>query len=255
MKNRIILIAFLGLISTIAQAQNHFFVQVGVALQNTKEMRIARGFKRSAGSYLNIGYERQTPKSINRISLLFMHSRRSNVVTFNNLTPEVRYEYLQRKGNWAIGGYADVGTMLSLASGAWANENAFSYCIWSSVGASASYEKRIGQNRVWQTKFSLPVLSYVVRPSYTFPYSDNFLTDEKFDLGRQGLAKAILTGGKLQAIGQFSNIKFSTAIHTTSANKKWDYGLQYQLSYLHASGLKALSQVNHQIGLNIQKIK
>ncbi len=249
------MVVCLWLISTSVQAQSHFFVQVGWTIQNIKETRIARDFKRSLGTNVNIGYERQTQKNINRVLVMFMHSRRSNVVTFNNLTPEIRYEYLQRKGNWAIGGYADVGTILSLASGVWAKENGLSYCIWSSVGASARYEKRIGQNRVWQSAFSLPVLSYVVRPSYMFPYSDNFLTEEKFDLGKRGLAKAILTGCKLQAIGQFSNIKFNTAIYTTSANKKWSYGLQYQMSYLHASGSKALSQVNHQIGLKIQKIK
>ncbi len=185
--------------------------------------------------------------------------RKLRISFSDNLRPEIKYDYLRIiHKNKAIGGYIDLCSLIAFRRGKGTSENGISYCLWSSLGISAQINKTINISKKtinWNNKVSLPIISYVVRPSYSFPYSDNFIQEGTFNFARSGLAKAIVTGGNLKDITAFSNIRFQTGLNYIADNKKWGYGLHYSFGYLQTKELKPLFQFNHQISLTIQKIR
>ena len=262
MKNKInsVFIVIIAMI-TIAKGQtNHvYFISGGLTFQKSKETRFTSNFRSGIGYNVSMGYERQTEKSINRVSLLFIQASqgKSNISFSRNLRPEIRYEYLKKNKSIDVGGFIDIGSLISFRNGTWANENSISYCMWSSLGISTQFKKSINvfdKKAEWKTCFSSPLLSYLVRPSYSFPYTDNFLTQEKFNLNRTNLRKAIVTSGKFKSIGSFTNIRVQTGVDFVTENKKWSWGINYALGYLQTKEAKPLFQFNHQINFVAQKL-
>ena len=49
----------------------------------------------------------------------------------------------------------------------------------------------------WETRVSMPIVTYLIRPSYTFPYTDKYLEKDVFQFSKKGLAQNIITSGKI----------------------------------------------------------
>jgi hypothetical protein len=262
MKFNLLIICLILQNLSVAQSTHNFYLKGGLNFINTKETRFQSNFRNGFGVNTALGYDKLTEKAIHRMSILFAFTQpgKGNVSFSNVLQPELRYEYLRhtKYKNLAIGGYADIGTILAIRGGNWVNDNVISFCIWSSLGVSSQYEKPIklgSKNLTWQTQFSLPLATYLVRPSYTFPYTDNYLQNEVFQFGTEGLAQKIITGGKFAFWDKFLNIKFQTGLMLPSINQKWIFGLQYEFNYLQTQELKPLFQSVHQINFIIKKHK
>jgi len=237
---------------------NSYFIDFGIALPSTKETHYASNFRNGIGYLVNFGYERNSAKAINRVSVSFMQAAqgKENVSYSNLLRPEVRYEHLRKRDekNLNLGGYYDVGALLNFRRGSWPSENNINYSIWSSLGLVATYKKLLTLNSKqfsWDTKFSLPLLTYLIRPSYTFPYTDNYLEDGVFNFDRSGLGEKIVTGGNIVTINKFMNVGFQTGIALPSKNERWDYGLTYSFNYFQTNELKPVFQIIHALHLSV----
>ena len=157
-----------------------------------------------------------------------------------------------------IGGYYDIGTLLNFRRGVWADENSINYTIWSSLGISSQYNKPIKFNDKqinWNTKFSVPLLTYLVRPSYTFPYPDNYLENGVFNFDQSGLGSEIITGGKFVSFDKFLNMGFQTGFSLPTNNKNWELGLNYSFNYLQTNELKPVFQSMHLINFTTKFLK
>jgi hypothetical protein len=233
-----------------------------MAIPSTKETHYTSNFKNGIGYNVQIGYERQSSKSINRFSVLFLQSSqgKGNVSFSNILRPEIRYEHLRKinESGLYIGGYYDIGTLLNFRRGVWADENSINYTLWSSLGISSQYNKPVKFNNKqinWNTKFSVPLLTYLVRPSYTFPYPDNYLENGVFNFDQSGLGNKIITGGKFVSFDKFLNIGFQTGLSLPTNNQKWELGVNYSFNYLQTSELKPVFQSMHLINFTTKFLK
>lgn len=262
-KNIQIAILLYFIIITCLKAQNssNIIVSSGLCFQSTKESRFTANFRDGVGYSALAGYEIINEKSIRRFSIAFIQAKqgKGNISFSNNFRPEIRNEYLIKlTNNLYLGSYLDIGSLLEFRSGKWTSENSISYCIWSSLGVSTQINKNFSvfnKTMTWKNIFSMPLVSYVIRPSYSFPYTNNFLEQETFNFEREGLGRTIIAGGKIQLTTVFNNIQLKTGLEMSPQNKKWKYGCNYMLSYLQTKELKPLYQFNHQINFIIQKIK
>jgi hypothetical protein len=244
------------------EVSNSYFLNFGLAIPSTKETHYTSNFRNGIGYNVQIGYERQSSKSINRFSVLFLQSKqgKENLSFSNILRPEIRYEHLRKinESGLSIGGYFDIGTLLNFRRGTWADENSINYTMWSSFGFSSQYEKSIklkDKKINWNSKFSVPLMTYLIRPSYTFPYTDNYLENGVFSFDRSGLSKKIVTGGKLVSLDKFLNIGFQTGFSFPTNNNKWELGVNYSLNYMQTNELKPIFQSVHLINLTTKFLK
>lgn len=238
------------------------FLNVGLNFLNNKETHYTSNFRNGIGYNILIGYEYKTQNSINNISLTFLNAKtgNGNISTSNLLQPELIYEYLRTipKSGISIGGYLDFGSLLNFRSGKWAAENSTNYTIWSSLGLSTQYQKAVNigtQKLNWNTRFSIPAFSYLIRPSYTFPYTDNYLQNNVFEFDRTGLGSRILTGGRFAFLDKFLKTQFQTGFTIPTKNNKWELGLNYVFDYLQTNELKPVFQFGHQLNLTTKFIK
>ena len=265
MKSGILLIICLIILSDSAFGQdkiNRIFFDLGINYLSNKETHFTSNFRDGVGSRFEIGFERKTPKSINRFSLLGAHTNTGNDNISRSITlqPELRYTHLRSISNkgFQLGGYLDAGTLLNFRQGVWSNENGTNYTIWSSLGLSTQFDKKIsfGNRELnWITQFSIPILSYLIRPSYTFPYTDNFLENEVFNFERSGLGEKIITGGSLALLNNFFRPQFQTGFSFSTKNKNWEFGLKYAFDYLQTQEVKPVFQTRHQLSLTSKLTK
>lgn len=239
-----------------------YFLNFGVAIPSTKETHFTSNFRRGVGYNVQMGYERKSLKSTNRFSVLFLQANqgKGNISYSTILRPEIKYEHLRsinENGLW-IGGYYDIGTLLNFRRGIWGSEKGINYTIWSSVGVSSQYNKQIrlmDKQFRWNTRFSIPILTYLIRPSYTFPYPDNYLQSGVFSFDRNGLGKKIVSGGNFVTFDKFLNVSFQTGISIPTENKKWEFGINYSFNYMQTNELKPVFQPIHSLNFNIKFLK
>lgn len=264
-KNIPIYILSLAIFSTINAQDvktNSWFINFGIALPSTKETHYSSNFRKGIGCNVELGFERNTSKSIHQISLLFLQAPqgKGNISYSNLLKPQIRYEHLRKISDSGlnIGGYFDVGTLLNFRRGSWANENKINYTIWSSLGIGIQYNKPLQVKKrqlKWNTKFSVPFLTYLIRPSYTFPYSDNYLQNGVFSFDRSGLGEKIVTGGQLVTLNKFLNLGFQTGVTLPTENRNWEFGLNYSFNYLQTNEIKPVFQSTHLLNFIAKYLK
>ncbi len=262
MKKYLIFIVFIFITTwSTAQTNQNFYIGGGLTQQSTRESRFTSNFRQGLGQKVLMGYEKNTLKRINKIDISFNHVNigEGNISRAKSLQPEIRYEHLRLLKNpkIALGSYVDIGTILSFRNN-WASDSYLSYCIWNSVGLSGRYQKTIalgGRTLIWQTQASMPIVSYLIRPSYTFPYTDNYLENGVFQLDQTGLAGKIITGGSLVLPHKFSNIRFQTALFLPTTNQKWSFGLNYAFDFLRTNEVKPILQTNHSLTFIIKRTK
>jgi hypothetical protein len=265
MKLSLLLLTFFTTLSlkTFGQeTMQSIFLNVGLNFLNNKETHYTSNFRNGIGYNILIGYEHKTQNSINRISVVFINTKtgKGNISTSNLLQPELKYEHLRilSTSGVSIGGYLDFGSLLNFRNGKWASENSTNYTIWSSLGLSTQYQKavHIGTQKLnWNTRFSIPAFSYLIRPSYTFPYTDNYLQNNVFEFDRTGLGSKILTGGRFVFLNKFLKTQFQTGFTIPTKNNKWEFGVNYAFDYLQTNELKPVFQFGHQINLTTKFIK
>jgi len=250
------LILLFSVSAFIMQAQNEssnvFLLNFGLALSSTKETHYSSNFRNGIGYTVKLGFEKRTLKAIHRFQTSFLQAAqgKENISYSNLLNPEIRYDFLKvtNKNAVRLGGYLDAGTLLNFRRGAWADENSINYTIWSSLGVVVEYEKNLllkGTELKWNINFSLPICSYLIRPSYTFPYPDNYLEDNTFNFDRSGLGGKIVTGGDLVTLDKFINLQFRTGLNLPIENIKWVFGIEYAYNYKQTDELKPMFQSIH----------
>ncbi len=237
-----------------SKTSNAYWMNHGVAFPSTKETHYTSKYRNGIGYTFQIGYDKQTSRSITGLSFMFLYSSqgKKNISYSTILRPEVKYEFLKStsRSGLKVGGYYDIGTVLNFRRGIWSIENGINYTIWSSLGFSTQYSKHIKYKEKcidWNTEFSIPVLSYLIRPSYTFPYTDNYLENEVFNFDRSGLGKSIITGGKLVTLDKFIYLGFQTGVSIPSKNKFWEFGLRYSFKFTQTNEVKPMHQTIHEI--------
>lgn len=261
---KILLFLVLIAISSFLNAQNThgYFIGVGLTQQRTKEVRFTSNFRNGLGINMSLGYEKTSPKALQKMSLIFLKANqgKENISFTTNLRPELYYEYLKIIGEKgvSIGGHVGLGTILGIKRGVWSPENYISYSIWNSVGISGQYQSPLSiSNKIgtWKTQVSMPIVTYLIRPSYTFPYTDNYLENDVFRFSRKGLAQKIITGGNIVLPNKFTNINFQTGIWLPNARKTATFGLQYAFNLYATKEVKPIIQTNHSLNLIIKKGK
>ena len=242
-----------------AQRDHSFYMTNGLSFQQTKDLRFTSTFRSGLGYNADLVYENQKDSVINRVAALFTFSTqgKSNISYSLNLNPELRYEHLRnwRFPNFYLGAYIDAGSLIAHRFGRWTSDTNISYTIWSSLGVAARYERPLnfkGRQLLWRTHCSLPLLAYVVRPAYSFPYTDNFLEQDQFNFEREGLAGNIIKGGKIKTVGGFTRLHFQTGLLLPTKNNKWALGFAYRLSLLQTNDLKPIYQFTHQLNFIVQ---
>lgn len=256
----IALLFILPLFTTAQDTINHsWFFSNGLAIPSTKETHYSSNFRSGIGYHVQLGYERSSLKSINKISTSFLKASqgKGNVSYSNLLRPQLSYEHLRllKDKGIHIGGQLDIGSLLNFRRGTWPNENSINYTIWTSIGIAAQYDKSLNIKKrklSWTTTISAPLLTYLIRPSYTFPYTDNYLESGVFDFGRSGLGKKIITGGKINSLNRFLNLKIQSGIILPFEKSKWQFGISYTYNYLHTNEIKPVFHSVHSVNFIIK---
>ncbi len=179
--------------------------------------------------------------------------RAGELVAFNNLRPEFIYTYQREIANWYVGGYFGLGSLLSFPTGLWAGNNNISYSIWGSVGLATEFQKRLPFNNERFAIFSrlrIPIVSYVIRPSYGLPYPEDFIEDGVFNFQREGMGRYVLSSGNLNSLNTFQKAYFEVGFSSYFAKKRHEIGLSYILDYLKIDEVKEVKQVKNGIQLS-----
>jgi len=238
------------------KGKHYFHIDYGLNHQSILEQRFSSLPLHFTGFNTRLAYSWENEKSLQSVTTDFSKTTTKGKVSlfFNVLNPELRYTNwrLRKDKNIHFGGYWDAGTVLQFPSGNWAGDNEISYTIWSSLGLSALYRKEIQLfNRPFLIKgeASFPLFTYLIRPAYGFPYSENFLQDGIFDFKRTGLGGYIIKSGKLRTVNAFQNVKLNSSLALPLTAKQHQIGLHYQWSFLYAKGEKSISYAQHHLTL------
>jgi len=244
-------------INTNAQKINHnLYINDGIDFLSNKESHYTSNLRSGIGYNILIGYERKGGKSINRISLFFLQTKtgKGNLSGSNILHSELKYEHLWKitKKEIYLGAYINIGGLINLRTGYWTKGTKISYAIWSSLGISTQFQKQLIIKKLninWINKFSFPIVSYLIRPSYAFAYTDNYLYSNVFQRGEKEPANKIITGGKIVSWDKFLKFRYQTEITMPTNNKKWEFGVNYIFDFIQTREIKPMIQTSHQINL------
>lgn len=176
--------------------------------------------------------------------------RKKEMVAFTNLRPELIYTYHKKIATFLVGGYFDVGSLLSFPVGLWAGNNSISYTNWSSLGLSVELHKRLPYNKerfAVLSRLRTPIVSYVTRPSYGLPYPTGFVEDGVFDFQRTGMGKYVLSSGEITSFNRFQKVYFELGLTSRFTKKQHEVGLSYVLDYLKVRDVKGVRQVKNSI--------
>lgn len=234
-------------------------IEFGGNLQTSLEQRFFSESKKHTGFNLTLGYEFGKNNRHNQLELNFSKNALdlSKIADFLHLKPEIRYTHTRALPGKSIhlGGFYDVGALLTFPRISWGGNNEISYSIWSSLGVVAKWEKPITikeKNLIIKASGSLPIIGYVIRPSYGLPYTENFLEDGTFDFKRTGLAQAILTGGKIRSLNSFINYKANIGLALPFGKKGHEVGLEYAWEYFWVGGNKSTALAQHQLSIGLK---
>ena len=236
-----------------------FVIEYGGNLQTSLDQRFVSQPKTHLGFNFNLGYEFGKNNRLNTLELSFSKNVAdfTKLVEFTNLKPEFRYTHTRAIKGKAIhlGGFYDVGTFLIFPRNNWDGNNEITYTIWSSLGIAAKWNKPITLKKkelMLRASGSLPILGYVIRPAYGLPYTENFLEDGTFDFKRTGLAKAILTSGKIRTLNRFMNYKADIGLALPFGKKAHQVGLTYAWELLWVGGQKSITFAQHQLTIGLK---
>lgn len=246
---------FLAILSIKGNAQNtnHFYIGMSPTFQNTKEARFTSTFRNGTGYSAVIGYANANRKRAHNFTIEFTSAKQgaSNISYTRNLKPVINYQYLfLKKRQIALGAEIQIGSLLEFRSGLAPSTNQISYLIWNSIGISVNKSFYINTPKI---KFplalfsSMPIISYVVRPSYSFPFPDRFLEQENFNFDLDNLGSNIIKGGKLKTLNSYINLNLGLQAYKIFDNSNFGVSVKYQFNYLSYLKEKTLFQFSHHI--------
>lgn len=174
----------------------------------------------------------------------------SNISSTRNLQPNIQFSYLfQRPDKINFGPDLQIGSLLQFRNGVTSSNNQISYLIWNSLGLSLNKTFLIGSSErptPIVIYASIPLISYIIRPSYSFPFTDRFLEQENYNFDLDNLSSSIIKGGKIRTVNSFIHLKFG--IEAYRFNKKnLGASIKYQINYLSYLKQKSLFQFTHQL--------
>lgn len=239
--------------------QNRFFLEYGVQFQNSVDSRFSARTRNYLGFHTAVAVEFLRTDKIHRLEVRFSKNfnYREHIIFFEQLLPELRYTFLKpwKTSNLLVGGYADIGSYLAFPVGSWRGNNNISYTMWNSYGLSTQHQHTFSLGKLQlqhRTRFSIPLLAYVVHPSYGLPYPESYLEDGVFDFQRNGMATQILTSGKIYTLNRFQHIEVRTGVALPFRNNTSAIGIDYQLTFLQFQQLDQLRQIQHNFLLTIK---
>lgn len=247
---KLFLLTFFSILVVYLSAQNvsNFWLGIAPSIQTTKETRYTSTFRSGLGYLGTMGYSHINEKRTLFIETSFASATvgASNISSSRNLQPNLQLVYLfVRPDKINFGPDLQIGSLLQFRNGTTSSNNRISYLIWNSLGVSASKAITIGNTPVMLSA-SAPLLSYVIRPSYSFPFTDRFLLQENFNFDLENLRSNIIRGGKLRTINSFIHLKLGLGI-SPFRYKKLGMSLRYQFEYLSYLQQKSLFQFTHQL--------
>lgn len=234
-------------------------IEFGGNLQTSLEQRFVSQAKKHPGFNFTLGYEFGKENRHNQLELNFSKSTLdfSKIADFLHLKPEFRYTHMRAINGKSIhlGGFYDIGALLTFPRNSWTGNNTISYSIWSSLGVAAKWKKSITikeKSLIIRASGSLPIVGYVVRPAYGLPYTENFLEEGTFDFKQTRLAKAIITGGKIRSLNSFTNYKADIGLALPFGKKGHEVGIQYAWEFFWVGDKKSTSLAQHQLSIGLK---
>jgi len=240
---------FIG--TAIAQNTNSLWIGLSPTVQTTKETRYTSTFRSGLGYVGTLGYS-----SVNEKRTIFFETEftsttlgSSNISSTRNLQPNIQFSYLFQKAEKVnFGPDLQIGSLLQFRNGITSSNNKISYLIWNSLGLSMNKSFLLGSSErpipIILTA-SLPLLSYLIRPSYSFPFTDRFLEQENYNFDLDNLSSSIIKGGKIRTLNSFIHLKFG--VEAYRFKKNLGGSLKYQFNYLSYLKQKSLFQFTHQL--------
>jgi hypothetical protein len=259
MENKMACLILILIIGPYAFCQSDNFLPKGLEisfstnLETNKESRFSFRKRTEIGFNTSLKYHWGGIQNKQSIDVSFgknFRSLKNNLVIFNFLKPTIVYTFQRKVNNFFLGGFADIGALLAFPRG-WTGDNAIAYTLWTSLGVSAEYYKAISSKKesAFFLKLRFPLISYVVRPAYGFPYPEKFIRDGTFDFQRQNMGKYILTSGKITSLHKFQNILFDLGYLLHITKKRHQVGLTYTLEYLRYNEVRDVMQFRNGIKL------
>ncbi len=238
-----------------AQTEREFAFSTGPVFQRFQDSRHSSIFRNATG-VVNGGLSyRYGKKHYNKIGLNFATGQTNQQFASSerNMYFNLCFEQLRQiksQHQVQIGGFVDLGGILQFRSGNWFDAGTgMSYGFWSSFGLAARKSFQWGKN--WQASIAArtPLLAYVVRPAYGFPYPPSFLKEGRFSFELDNVGTELLKSGEIQTIHQFANLQISPKISKNFGTKQHELGVGYQFNYLFFSGVKPMAGFQHQVSL------
>ena len=222
-------------------------------LQSTKETRYSSTFRAGTGYTGILGYSRVKNNRTFFTEVEFSSATigKKNISSSRNLQPSLHSNYIFiRPDKISYGIDFQLASLLQFRNGVGSSNNRISYLIWNSLGISANKAVIIQLKKRTMPLFfsaSIPIFSYVVRPSYSFAFTDRFLEQEHYNLALDNLADSIIKGGKLRTLNSFNHIKLGVSTFFQSNKINRGFSLRYEFSYLSYLKQKSLFQFTHQL--------
>ncbi len=237
---------FIG--KSFAQNVSSFWIGFSPNFQSTKETRYTSNFRFGLAYVGTLGYSNYNEKRNIFVETEFASATlgAKNISSTRNLQAGLQFSYIfQRADRINFGPDLQVGSLLQFRNGVRSSNNSISYLIWNSLGITANKPFIIG-SRPCNLIGSLPLISYVIRPSYSFPFTDRFLLQENYNLGLEDLRSNIVKGGKLRTLNSFVHLKLGIESYYF-VKKNFGASIRYQFSYLSYLKQKSLFQFTHQL--------
>ena len=239
---------------------NRFTVGVAVPFHDTRDARFSSTYRTAIGLRLRLEYESDdaTKGITNRISA------NGGIAVENTAEPSfttmqggiLRYDHFRRfdaiSPHLFVGGYADVGAFFATRQKFWIDDGtSLSYTLWGSLGATAEWRQAIELSptlsATWRTSVSVPLVGYIIRPFFGFPYPSRFLRDGVFNFTQDGLYEQIPASGQVQTVNGFMNAIARTGLELPVSSTT-RIGMEYWFQALYAaSAPRSYFQITHQI--------
>lgn len=238
-----------------AQKKQSIQLELGINTRQILEQRFTADSDYEFGFHTSINYEFGKRATINRMTWGFSKNfpKTQEEISFNHLLFEYRYTQLRPLNpTHYLGFFVDNGNSLLFPRGRWSENNTISYALWASTGVAYHWKKSISFNT--QTVLitldaATSLFSYVVRPVQGYPYPENFLKDGIFNVERAGMAKYLLTSGKLRTINSFNNITTKASIAIPFGEKAHQVGINYAWRYFHIGNDRPIWATQHQLSI------
>ena len=238
--------------SAISQNAYSFWLGMSPNFQSTKETRYTSTFRSGIGYVGTLGFSSTSEKRTLFFETEFNSTTigASNISSTRNLQPNLQFSYLfQRPDKINFGPDLQLGTLLQFRNGVTSSNNQISYLIWNSLGLTFNKTFLIGASgrpTPIVINASVPLISYIIRPSYSFPFTDRFLEQENYNFDLDNLSSSIIRGGKIRTVNSFIHLKLG--IEAYRFNKKnLGASIKYQINYLSYLKQKSLFQFTHQL--------